>query len=281
MNIGFVTFEQYHRKANIGSTRIRCEWPVKYWDDAEIYHIGRKYDALIYQKCYWVEHAKQFEGIKILDLCDADWLSWGYAIVEMIENVDAITCSSRAIAEFIVNVTDKPVWVIPDRLDLDAIIPKKEHEGELKKVVWFGYQHNQEQIGPAIPALIKRDLELIVISEKPYIVPSYGKKLEITNLPWSNEHWQKDIQKGDAILCPNNKKGRFYYKSDNKVIQAWALGMPVAVIDKDLDKFSSQEARRSESEMRLKEVVKSYNVKDSVKEYKELIDEIIKLKKIK
>jgi len=281
MKISFVTFEQYHRKANIGSTRIRCDWPIKYWDGAERYHIGRKYDVMIYQKAYWVDHAKDFKGVKILDLCDADWLSWGYSIVEMIENVDAITCSTRSIAEFIVNVTDKPVWVIPDRLDLGAYIPKKEHVGALKRAVWYGYSHNQEQIGPAIQALIKRDIELIVISEKPYIVPSYGKKLEITNLPWSEEHWMNDILKGDVVLCPNNKKGRFQYKSENKTIQAWALGMPVAFIDKDLDKFASESARQDEGSLRLKEVNKKYNVKDSVKEYKELIEEIIKLKKIK
>ena len=280
MRVGMVTFEQYHRKANIGSTRIRCDWPIKYWEDAERYHIGRNYDVIIYQKAYWVEHAKLFKGIKILDLCDADWLSWGYAIVEMIENVDAVTCSTKAIAEFIVNVTDKPVWVIPDRIDLDVDIPKKEHQGELKKAVWYGYSHNQEQIAPAIQALIKRDIELFVISEKPYILPSYGKKLEITNLPWSKEHWMNDILKGDVVLCPNNKKGRFQYKSENKTIQAWALGMPVAHIDKDLDKFASENARKDEASLRLKEVDKKYNVKDSVKEYQELIDEIIKSKKI-
>ena len=272
--VGFVTFEQYHRKANIGSTRIRCDWLINNWENAERYFIGKDYDVMIYQKAYWVEHAKRFDGVKILDICDADWLSWGYDIKAMIDAVDAISCSTQAIAEVLVNTTDKPIWIIPDRLDFDEETPIKEHVGDLKKVVWFGYQHNQSQLIHALPALQKRKLELIVLSEKPYVMPSGGKGLEIKNLPWSKDHWKNDIIKGDVVLCPNDKKGRFKFKSDNKIIQSWALGMPVASIDSDLDKYLTEQARKEEADKRLKEVQERYNVKDSVKEYQQLIQSI-------
>jgi hypothetical protein len=276
MKIGFLTFEQFHRKANIGSSRIRCDWVLKHMDGAERFHMGRPYDVVIYQKAYFVEHAKLFKGIKILDLCDADWLSWGYDIRAMIDEVDAITCSTQAIAEFIVNVRPElPVWVIPDRIDFSQEMPQKEHIGDTKKVVWFGYQHNQEQLVYVLPALIRRKLELIVISNKPYIVPATGKNLEITNLPWSQEHWKNDILKGDVAICPNDKRGRFKYKSDNKITQSWALGMPVCAIDKDLDRFAGEKERKDEARRNLEIVHKNFDVKDSAKEYEKLIKTLI------
>ena len=82
MKVGIVTFEKFHgRKTNsIGSSRIRAYNLVKYWEEASIYKHAKKYDVLIFQKAYWIEMAKKFEGIKILDLCDPDFLDWHYNI---------------------------------------------------------------------------------------------------------------------------------------------------------------------------------------------------------
>jgi len=64
-------------RKDIGSSRIRGEWLANNCGDTEIFIQGKAYDVVIYQKAYWVEHAKLFKGIKILDLCDPDWLHWG------------------------------------------------------------------------------------------------------------------------------------------------------------------------------------------------------------
>ena len=66
-----LTFEQFHGRKNLGSSRIRGHWLIDNWDEVELFKQGKKYDFVIYQKAYFIEHAKIFKGIKILDLCVA------------------------------------------------------------------------------------------------------------------------------------------------------------------------------------------------------------------
>lgn len=274
-----MTFEQYHGKKNIGSSRIRCDWPIKHWKsgggigDAERYHLGQHYDVMIYQKAYWIEHAKAFQGVKILDLCDPDWLTWSYPIKEMIDLCDAVTCSTFEIAKFISQLADdKPVWVIPDRIDFTNLPKPKTHFGPLKRCVWYGYSENFEVLGSAIPALKKRGLELIVVSNESYVDDK--RDIEIRNLPWTPTTWMDDIMKGDVVLNPQPKVGRFKYKSDNKTVQAYALGLPVAHTDKELDQFLTAEARNKEAVERYESVRTDRDVIKSVKEISELITEL-------
>lgn len=160
MKVRFLTFEQYHGKQNIGSTQIRVHNLIKNWDDAELYKYGEQFDVMVFQKVYMQADFKLHEHldcIKILDICDPDWLD-KQAIVETIENVDAVTCSSETLTEFVKQLTDKPVWFIPDRFDI-ADIPEKPkmHKGKAKKIIWFGYKQNAELLLNAL------DLSLIHI----------------------------------------------------------------------------------------------------------------------
>ena len=278
MRTGFLTFEQYHGKKDIGSSRIRCDWLIKHWNDAngigtaERFQFGQKYDVVVFQKAYWIEYAKAFTGVKILDVCDADWLQWGYNMKQMIDLCDAVTCSTFEIAKFLVQLTDKPVVVIPDRIDFSTMPEPKVHTGEMKTAVWYGYAENFETLQGAIPALKKRGLKLIVISNKSYVAGDVG--VEIQNLPWSPSTWIADVMRGDVILNPRPTTGRFKYKSDNKTVQGWALGMPVAHTDKELDLFKTAEARNAEVTKRYAEVRHDRDVKQSVVELSELICEI-------
>ena len=77
MKIGILTFEQFHGRKDIGSSRIRAKWVINHWPEAEEFVFGQKYDVVIYQKAYWLEHAQEFKGLKILDICDADFLHCG------------------------------------------------------------------------------------------------------------------------------------------------------------------------------------------------------------
>jgi len=279
MKIGLVTFEQFHGRRNIGSSRIRARWLVKYWDEAELFKIGQKYDAVIYQKAYMVEHAKVFKGVKILDLCDPDWLHWGYRVSEMISEVDAITTSTEVLAEAIRNFTDKPVLCIPDRMDLGVHMGRKFHQGKAEWVVWFGYSTGFDMIKPTLHYLKKFGLNLIVISEKGFMLPgSYQDSIELKNLPWTEDTVNKDILMGDMVINPQSKAGKWKYKSNNKSLTAWALGMPVALDYEDLEKYLDPEVRQKESKMRLLEIKEKWDIKQSIVEYKELINKILETK---
>ena len=256
MKTAFFTFEQFHRKKDIGSSRIRADWLIKNWGKgkAERYRDGENYDAIIFQKVYWVEYAKIFKGIKILDLCDADFLDWACRIKEMIEECDGITTSTEALAEVIRKYTDKPVRCIPDRVDMDYHSQKKIHSGEAKKAVWFGYAQNQKTIESVLPLLVQHKLGLIVVSNMPFIMPiTYMGRVELINYPWSVKTANDDIIKADFVINPTFKYGNWQFKSNNKTLTAWALGMPVANTPDEVKRFMDEGERKKEAEIRLKE----------------------------
>lgn len=282
MKIGILTFEQFNGKKDIGSSRIRAKWPINHWPEAEEFVMGQKYDVVIYQKAYWLEHAEAFKGIKILDICDADFLHWGYRIKQMVDQCDAVTTSTVELAMYMCQLTDKPVWCIPDRLDFDQIIetPKEHQDGGMtRSVVWYGYSENFPMLNASVNALLQLGIvELIVIANRksPYELPATARgKIMLTNIPWTPETVNRDIQKGDVVINPRLTTGRWKYKSNNKTILAWALGMPVAHTKDELASLMTADQRVAESVRRLAEVRASYRVEQSVEEYQNLIAELL------
>lgn len=283
---GFYTFENHHGKKNIGGTRLRAHWPIEKWKDngpdigeAELFTHGRKYDILIYQKAYWFQHAEYFDGIKILDLCDPDFLEPGYPVKRMIEACDAVTCSSEKLAIEVAKFAgDKPVWFIPDCVLDPQKEPMKKHEGSLSKVAWYGYAENFPALNTALTAIVKRGLELIVVGTDTFTPPPSIKGLNFTNYPWKPETWVEDFMRADVVINPKISSGRFAFKSDNKTVQAWAVGMPVADFDTDFDKLETAEARNKEGAEKRQWVIENRDVKIQVGMLKDLILEIQKNK---
>lgn len=277
LKIGCYCFEKAEQRSFIGSSRIRGEWLVKYWQGAELYKYGETYDVIIYQKAYLPEHAKAFKGIKIFDLCDPDFLHWGYRFIEMINECNAITTSTQELADLIKNYTSKPVVFIPDRHDLEFYKTKKEHKGEAKSVAWFGYSTGFVMLEQVLPLLVKNNLELIVIADKPYTMPkSYEGKIKVTNYSWSVNTVNDDILKADFVVNPQAKKGKWRFKSNNKTISAYLLNMPVAENAKHLEKLIDEKFRQEEAEKSRLMAEKEYDIKLSVLDYQDLISKLKK-----
>lgn len=274
------TMEKFDNRMpnSVGSSRIRMRWLLPYWEQAEEYVIGKKYEAMIFQKVYWAEMMKQFEGVKILDLCDPDWLE-NKPVFEYVDMVDAVTTSTQALADYIQRMrpNKKHILCIPDRVYMPEAEPvKQDYGGKLETLVWFGYSHNSHYLMNTFEEIINRNLELVCVSDQPIEPPlMYRNRIKITNIPFNYSTINKEMVKYDAILLPDphgDEKGKF--KSNNKTLQAWALGMPVIKVPEDLDKFATAEARKEEGLARRKEIEEKWDVKYSVDEYKVLIDEI-------
>lgn len=277
--VGLLTWEKMdNRKFNsVGSSRIRMRWLIPFWDRAEEYGIGKKYDVMIFQKVYWGKMMDAFEGVKILDLCDPDWLE-NKPVFEFIDKVDAVTTSTQALADYILKLRPNAlVRCIPDRVLMEEAKPIKEDYGDkLKTVVWFGYAHNFHYVHPCLDELIKNELELVVVSESEVNIPlTYRNQLKVTNVPFNYKEVNKEMIKYDAVLLPipeGDERGKF--KSNNKTLQAWALGMPVISKWQDIEAFQTAEARKAEGQKRRKEIEEQWKVELSVKEYEDLIEEI-------
>lgn len=282
MKIGLLTFEQHLGKKEVGSSRIRGHWIVRNWQkagieigDIELFKFGQKYDAVIFQKAYFMEYARAFKGIKILDLCDPDWLDWSFRFKEMIEEVDAITCSSENLVKAVQKFTNKPVYFVPDTVDLSIMPEPRQHAGPAKTAVWFGYSQNFPILDSCIGALMKRGLSLVVVADNVYAPPAAFSELELKNLPFSQNHL-KDIQLGDICLNPQFTKGKWQYKSDNKTSIARAVGVPVAHSQEELDVLLDGEARQKASVEGYQFVKENRNVLGAVQLYKNIINSIQK-----
>lgn len=276
MKVGFITMEKNeNRKPNsVGSSRIRAKWVWKHWDEAEEYQIGEKYDVMIFQKAYWGSMLESFKGIKIFDICDPDWLDQR-PVVKVMNLCDAVTTSTEALAKFLRKIfPGKIITCVHDRIDLTEHTLIKKHEGKAKSCVWFGYSGNAGALDRAIDHLIERNLSLTVISDKPYEPPRTIKPFKVVNLPYRYESIYRDLVANDIVLLPELLSLRGKFKSNNKTLTAWALGMPVAKIPEDLDEFSSPIAREREGTLRRKQIEAEWDVKFSVKDYKKLIVKI-------
>lgn len=277
MKIAFATMEKIENRPwnSVGSSRIRARWLCDYWPEAEEYCVGRKYDVMIFQKAYWHEMLEKFEGIKIFDICDPDWLI-PRPVVESAILCDAVVTSTPALADYLKKfITEIPVICIPDRINLKEHTPKEKHTGRATSVVWFGYQHNAHYLEKTYEFLINKGLSLTVVADKPIELPSRYEKLEMHYVKYNYATVHEELKKHDMVLLPttvDDLKGSF--KSNNKVLTAWALGMPVVQQPDDLDLYMEPEARNEEAQKRLAEIREKWDVELSVKEYKDLIEQI-------
>lgn len=277
MKVGLITMEWADNriKDSVGSSRIRGRWMLPYWPELEEYQIGKQYDVLIFQKAYWTQMIEMFEGIKIFDLCDPDWLE-DKDVFKWTDLVDAVVTSTPALRDYMLKLRPKKkIICIPDRIHLPEHKPvKKDHQKTTGSCVHFGYSHNTPSLMRTLDYLLARNLTLVVVSDQSYTPPKQWERLKVINIKYSYPAIHKELIKHDFALLPPPEGERGKFKSDNKVLTCWALKVPVARIPKDLQRYADPKERKKEAEMRYNEVREKRDVKQSVEEYKGFINEI-------
>ena len=277
-SVGILTSEQMRSETGIGSSRIRASWLTRYWPEAELFDVGKNYSAVIFQKAYWVEYAERFCGIKILDICDPDILHWNSPCKAMADACDVVTTSTEQLATLISRYTETPTFCIPDRVDMEAVGSlRKQHagKGRARIAAWYGYSMNFQSLDAAISGLAQSGFErLIVVANgyAPYKLPrKYAGAIPVTNYVWGVESVYENLLEADIVVNYTLGFGRWRYKSNNKTILAWSIGLPVAHSNEELGILSSEEARIEESDRRYDEVRREYDVRLSVEDYRRLI----------
>lgn len=283
MKIGLYLYADVHGKPDTASSRIRGEWLIKYWPEAEKWHFGKQYDVCIYQKVYEVNHAKTFKGIKILDICDPDWNQIKEPFVEMIELCDAVTVPTEMLKRSIEQWITKPVVVIPDRHDLEYFKEKKIHRGQAKEVCWFGYSHNSSPLKAVRKYLMQYDLAISIISDSPVILSEQEAGINIHErfTKWKLETVNSEIIKSDFVVMPGSRDPNHRFKSNNKTIHAMLLGMPVATSVEEFERYLDPKNRQEDADKNYKMATELYDVKISIKEMQNLIEKLRKEKDAK
>ena len=260
-------------KKQRGSSFLRAEELVNNADDFEIWKHGKEYNNLIFQKTYWKEMIELFKGPKILDLCDPDWIKERVNIIEIGNLVQAITCSSEKLRDQIQHYfPNKLIVYIPDRFNFKLFpSPRGLHNDKAKKVVWFGYIDNAyETLGSLLATIQKHDLTLKIISNRAYI-NDIVKQIKIEFVEYKQETAYWEIKDADIVLNPKSEKAFYKYKSNNKSIIGWKLGLPVAENSKELEKFINPEIRNNEVFLKQKYIDIEYDILKSIEQYREII----------
>ena len=279
MNVRSFTYSRYHGKNDVGSSRLRVHQLQKYWSDYQEYKYGELPDVLVLQKVYmqsdWKWIAK-IPCIKILDICDPDWLE-GQHIKETVDAVDGITCPTQPMADFLAQLSNKPIKVIPDRHDIANVPPLKTHIKPLKKLVWFGYRQNSDLLRPAISVLERLNLDLTVISnDDPFVhkwaTPAWAKNY--TFKKFDEETILTGLRKYDACLLPQGNRPQDRFKSNNKTTLAWLAGLPVITDIETIQYLSDATGRNEMANKCCNTAMNKFDVKLSVKEMQEFINEL-------
>ncbi|MEO6523825.1 MAG: hypothetical protein ABIN91_19230 [Mucilaginibacter sp.] len=278
LKIGIIPFKPAGNYKMPGSTFLRAVGLVNNSENYEIWKHARKYDGLIFQKNYWTEMMKLFNGPKILDVSDPDWVKNASDFFKFANMADAITCSSPALTEFVTNVLSrKPVFHVPDRLDFN-LFPNyiKRHTHPAKKVIWFGYIHNAHvALKPWLTVIKSLNLTLEIISDKDYNNQSELVGIEYLWTKYEQSLIYQQLCDADIILNPKASKAFFKYKSNNKTIIGWNLGIPVAETLEDLTRFLDPLERRKEILVKKILVEQEYNIKQSVVEYDQIFNKLL------
>jgi hypothetical protein len=272
--IGIVPYMYFYMLQNsIASTDLRVEPIVKHHPDFEKFIHGKKYDNIIFQQTFWPPMAMSFQGPKIIDLCDPTWLKNNMNFVELGHHIHAIACSSDTMRDLVQSYfPDKIVEHVPDRFEF-SLFPKPHglHQGKAKKAIWFGYTHNAHETLPQLaPAIKKFGLELLIIGNVPYSNEDEILALNPSFIKYEHDSSRQHIAKTDMVLNPRSDRAFFRYKSNNKSVVAWKLGVPVAVTNDDIARFMGPDERNKEIEKRAF-VEMEYDIEKSAQQYREIV----------
>lgn len=281
LSIRYLTYSMFHNKDPVvGSTFIRVNQLMKYWPEAKLYRYGENPDAIIFQKVYAAydyKFPKHFEGIKILDICDPDWME-GLDVADTARAMDAITCPTEAMAQFMRQLTPSPVYVVPDRWDMANFKrPPKEHRNEAKTVIWFGYAHNAETLKPALRTINELGLNLVIVANDDPILHRFDvrdPKEYYRYVKFSQESIDSELRKADFAILPGDFRPFGRFKSDNKTTKAILNGLPVAKDGEQVRAFMSGENRQKWIDENYATIKEEYDVRKSVQQMKDIIAEL-------
>lgn len=298
--IGFVTYQNDPEvKDEVASTRIRITWALPYMPTAivsEDFEELKTCDVVVFQTRIqtkdWQMAAKLRDlGVKIIfDFTDPHWIKEYdpdaihpvfYKIAELSHCVtlptEGIEKTFNAAFPFV------RTEIVKDRLDLNLYNKIKEHKDTKEfKILWHGSYGNICSIDLARADLEKLGLEykikLICVYDKStkYSVKPF-KNIEVEVREWSNQKVIDSLLESDLSINPKYDNWKSY-KSNNKTITAWALGIPCIERNfyAELKKYCQSSTLRNVIGQSLRQhVVKEYDVKETSKEWYDIANMLL------
>ena len=260
-----------------GSTYLRVTQLTTNYPEFEQYVHGKKYDNLISQYFCWEEMMERFTGPKIWDLCDPNWIANGLDIMKPVSFVHAITCASNELTQLVKSYfPDKIVEHVPDRLDFKTFPPPRApHQGKAQKALWFGYIYKAYDILPQLlPSIKETGLQLHIISNQPYSKEDEVQEAITEFTIYDRSKVYEQIKEADILLNPNSCRAYYRYRSNNKSLIGWQLGLPVAITNEDVIRLLNPDERNKEVAAMRPVVAQEYQIGKSAEQYRDIIHRI-------
>jgi hypothetical protein len=233
------------------STRFRAAWPAKHMPGAALINARElvehpeqhSADNYIFIKIgepgLW--RKLKATGARVFwDLCDPVWWWEPQSCRELAELADGVVCSSSALAaEFrdwcseFDSLGEIPfVVTIPDRLDLDHYPKKRTHlDTRPVRLIWFGAGQNRIALFAALANLERlvsngHEITLTICDDHPEQEWPVSDRVQMYYTRWNLERENEIIAGHDIALLPPYPGPWGRVKSNNKMLTAWACGLP-------------------------------------------------------
>jgi hypothetical protein len=234
------------------SSRMRAYWVVPYMDNAvanpheKVFEYGLTgdtvHDAIIFQKLYDQVAAAELRaaGKQVWwDICDPVWW-WQPADVRgILANCDGVVCSTDELCQDLTEWAREqgvkhcpPIHMIPDRLELSAFPIQHDYskQSQVTRFIWYGMAANRIGLYGAIDNLHRlrangHNISLTIFDDRPDVTLDLGH-IPVYHIGWSLENENRVIAEHDIALLPPYPGPWGRVKSNNRMLTAWACGIP-------------------------------------------------------
>lgn len=303
VKIGFVPHQSIDRKQIAAGTRIRVLNIVKQLKNCVVsydYEELKDCDVVIFQARWLkgdIELARKLKerGVKLMfDTTDPHWDTMNFDVTgikrkafdELLKYISIVMFPTKELYEsFLKYRQDKRVEIIPDCIDLKDHRKIKKHKKKKQYVIaWYGCRVNICSADLARKDLEKLgkefNLKMIAVYDRGYGIEFEPyKNLELEIREWSDEVTIKTILESDVVINPRFEDWR-RYKSHNKTIKAWALGVPCVEKNyyKEIKRYLLSTRLRNKEGKRGKEIAAKFSSKKIAKKISDLCNELVNKK---
>ena len=224
------------------SARLRAFWPAKYMPETDVIQVEHvaelpEYDNYVFQKRIDLDMMESLHahGKRIYwDYCDPlHW--WQPDVCRKVARIcEAVVCSNQALADdFNAWYGDDKAVCIPDCLEPEHF-PKKRVHAEVTPVrfVWYGLAVNRVALFAGLVNLERLaangyKIELTIMDDRPDQSWRVTDYFPISHIQWRLEQENEIIANHDIAFLPPYPGPWGQVKSNNKILTAWACGLPV------------------------------------------------------
>jgi hypothetical protein len=275
------------------SSRYRAHWVAQHIEGAHVCEINALtegftdfFDVVIFVKKVNGEliQVLKEQGKKVYwDICDPVWWFKPDEARKVADLVDAVVPSNTGLADDFMDFYKKPkhVKVIPDRMEL-AHYPEQRIHSNVNPIrfIWYGAAQNRTAIYGGFTNLDRLNanghkVELTVYDDHPEILSQHVPDTPMYHTKWRLAMENRVISSHDIALLPPYPGPWGKVKSNNKKLTAWACGLPVSDGQDYYDMLklvTDTEERKRRAEVGYKLLIKDYQVEQSAREWKELIN---------